>query len=117
MRHLLQRTVSISPKPGSKFSAFGGDAFGDDAAGDSRQDDHAAVAGNTLEKARFGFDPGSEFHCQWERRRIDIVHAKFRNMIAGVTNGWKKYYWKPLAAYFKKADPDRGIGVSRCRAV
>jgi len=52
--------VKISPKPGSKFSAFDG-----------------MISGVTLANVP-------------------------RHDRAGVTQGWKKYYWKPLRAYLKR---------------
>lgn len=36
--------------------------------------------------------------------RIDLVHANVpRHDHAGVTQGWEKYYWKPLRAYLKRS--------------
>ena len=38
-----------------------------------------------------------------KRGRIDLVHANVpRQDHAGVTQGWQKYYWKPLRTYLKK---------------
>jgi len=96
--------VKISPKPGSKFSAFDG-----------------MISGVTL-----GTVPGKLIVQRWrgsqwkdtdadsvlvlsfvqdgKRGRIDLVHANVpRHDRAGVTQGWKKYYWKPLRAYLKRA--------------
>ena len=37
------------------------------------------------------------------RDHIDLAHASVpKQDHAGVTEGWDKYYWKPLRAYLKK---------------
>jgi activator of HSP90 ATPase len=95
--------VKISAKPGSKFAAFDG-----------------MLAGSTLlcipgelivqrwRSCMFhDADPDSililRFVQDGRYGRIDLVHANVpRHDHAGVTEGWKKYYWKPLRAYLKK---------------
>ncbi len=53
-------------------------------------------------------DPDSvlvlSFVQEGKRGRIDLVHANVpKHDHAGVTEGWKKYYWKPLRAYLRRA--------------
>jgi activator of HSP90 ATPase len=97
--------VKISPKPGGKFAAFDG-----------------MLTGITLFTI-----PGQLIVQRWrscmfhdtdldsililrfiqdgKRGRIDLVHANVpKHDHAGVTEGWEKYYWKPLRAYLKDCD-------------
>ncbi len=38
------------------------------------------------------------------RGRIDLVHVNVpEHDYAGVTEGWKKFYWTPLGAYLSKS--------------
>jgi hypothetical protein len=51
-------------------------------------------------------DPDSvlviEFIQQGKGGQIDLVHSNVpAHDHAGVTKGWPKYYWKPLAKYLK----------------
>jgi activator of HSP90 ATPase len=96
------RAVKISPKPGSKFSAFDG-----------------MLAGTTLftipgklivQRWRsVSFHDGDldsvlvlRFVQEGKHARIDLVHVNVPpHDHAGVTNGWKMFYWKPLRAYLK----------------
>ena len=96
--------VKISPKPGSKFSAF-----------------HGMISGVTLftvprklivQRWRGSQWKGTDadsvlvlsFVQDGKRGRIDLVHANVpRHDHAGVTQGWEKYYWKPLRAYLKRS--------------
>ena len=96
--------VKISAKPGSKFSAFGGMLAGTT----------VAVEPSKLIVQRWRScefketDPDSvlvlSFVQEGNRGRIDLVHANVpKHDHAGVTQGWNKYYWKPLRAYLKRA--------------
>jgi hypothetical protein len=39
-----------------------------------------------------------------KRGRIDLAHVNVpAHDHAGVTSGWKKYYWQPLRKYLKRA--------------
>jgi hypothetical protein len=40
--------------------------------------------------------------------RIRLVHANVADRdVRGVTEGWRKYYWRPWRAYLNKARPAR----------
>jgi activator of HSP90 ATPase len=96
--------VKISPKPGSAFSAFNG-----------------MLAGTMLHTI-----PGKLIVQRWRstgwhdddldstlilrfvqdgpRGRIDLVHVNVpKHDHKGVTEGWEKYYWKPLKAFLKRS--------------
>ena len=95
--------VAISDKPGSEFSAFDGQLTGTTL---------AAVPGKLIVqrwRSRHWKPTDSDsvlvliFSQQGRRGRIDIVHANVpKHDHAGVTRGWKKYYWDPLRAYLKR---------------
>ena len=94
--------VKISAKAGSAFSAFDG-----------------ILTGRTLwtipgqmivqlwrSKSWKKSDPDSililTFSSAGKKGRIDLVHVNVpEHDHAGVTNGWKKYYWTPLKAYLR----------------
>ena len=96
--------VTISDKPGSKFSAF----FG-------------AITGTTLavipkrlivqswRSTNFGLeDPDSmlilEFVPQGKKGRIELVQIDVPKVdFEGVTKGWELYYWTPWRRYLKKS--------------
>ncbi|MGD1277312.1 MAG: SRPBCC domain-containing protein [Tepidisphaeraceae bacterium] len=100
--------VRISPKPGSQFTAF-----------------DRMLIGKTLLTI-----PGKLIVQRWrahhwkkndldsililtftpigKRGRIDLVHVNVPDHDhAGVTDGWKKYYWTPLSAYLRGAQRRR----------
>jgi activator of HSP90 ATPase len=96
--------VKISARPGSKFSAFDGMLSGVT----------VAVVPGLLIVQRWRScefhesDPDSvlvlSFVQEGKGGRIDLVHANVpKHDHAGVTEGWEKYYWKPLRAYLKRS--------------
>ncbi|MGA2582351.1 MAG: SRPBCC domain-containing protein [Tepidisphaeraceae bacterium] len=94
--------VKISPKPGSKFDAFGGMLSGVTL---------AAIPGKLIvQRWRshlfHATDPDSililYFTQTGKRSRIDLAHVNVpKHDHKGVTDGWKKYYWDPLRKYLK----------------
>ena len=92
--------VAINSKRGSKFSAFGG-----------------ALTGTTLHTVRgrlivqawrsTAFHKGDvdstlvlRFTPKGRSCRIDLVHANVPDHdFNGVSQGWKKYYWRPWRKY------------------
>lgn len=94
--------VMISSKPGSKFSAFNGLLGGKMI---------LAVPGKLIVQYWRGThwkksDPDSilVLHFVKEGRggRIDLSHVSVpKHDHAGVTKGWKKFYWKPLRKFLK----------------
>lgn len=95
--------VKISPKPGSKFSAFGGLLTGTTL--------FTIPAKLIVQRWRsVSFHDGDldsllvlRFIQEVKRGRIDLVHVNVpAHDHAGVTQGWKKYYWEPLRAYLRK---------------
>jgi len=96
--------VKISPRAGSKFSAFEGMLSGEmlfTLPGQMivqrwRSCEFYATDLDSILMLRFVQDG--------KRGRIDMVHANVpKQDFAGVTRGWEKYYWKPLRAYLKHA--------------
>ena len=100
--------VKISAKPGSAFRAFNG-----------------ALSGRMLftRPGRMivqtwrstNFDPKDldsililTFWPRGKSGRIQLVHVSVADRDArGVTEGWKKYYWKPWRAYLTKRKRSR----------
>jgi activator of HSP90 ATPase len=95
-------SVKISPKPGSKFTAFDGMLTGATL---------FTIPGQLIVqrwRSNMFHDTDQDsililrFIQDGKRGRIDLVHANVpRHDHAGVTEGWEKYYWKPLRAYLK----------------
>jgi activator of HSP90 ATPase len=95
--------VKISSKPGSAFNAFDGMLSGATL---------LTVPGKLIVQRWRGYhwkktDLDStlilHFVQDGKRGRIDLVHVNVpTHDFAGVTGGWKKYYWKPLTAYLRK---------------
>ena len=95
--------VKISAKSGSKFSAFGGEIWGTTVA--------AVPAQLIVQRWRSSHfkesDPDSililMFVQEEKQARIDLAHVNVpKQDHAGVTGGWKKYYWEPLREYLKR---------------
>jgi activator of HSP90 ATPase len=96
--------VKISPKPGSKFSAFNGLLGGTML---------YTIPGQLIvQRWRATHWPKTDadsililtFTQDGQRGRIDLAHVNVpKHDHAGVTKGWKQYYWKPLKAYLKTA--------------
>jgi activator of HSP90 ATPase len=100
--------VKISAKPGSKFTAFDGMLSGITIAAvpgklivqrwrgshwNEADADSVLVLNFSDETRKDGAKSG----------RIDLAHVNVpKHDHAGVTQGWKQYYWKPMRAYFKK---------------
>jgi activator of HSP90 ATPase len=92
--------VQISSKPGSKFKAFDGLLWGQTI---------AVVPGKMIvqrwRSCNFkATDPDSilvlNFVQDGKRGRIDLAHVNVpKQDHAGVTRGWKKYYWGPMKNY------------------
>lgn len=95
--------VKINAKPGSRFSAFDGMLSGQML---------FVVPGELIVQRWRGThwkdtDLDSllilRFVQDSKQGRIDLTHANVpKHDHAGVTSGWKKYYWGPLRAYLKK---------------
>ncbi|MBI1851164.1 MAG: SRPBCC domain-containing protein [Planctomycetes bacterium] len=106
--------VTISAKPGSKFSAFGGAIGGTTVCAVPgrmvvqlwkstywRRSDLDSVLILTFSKARGG-------------GRIDLVHVNVAPQDhRGVTKGWKNYYWKPWRQYLVAAKKSKRPRRSR----
>lgn len=95
--------VKISAKPGSKFSAFNGMLWGVTL---------ATIPGKLIvqrwRSSNFAETDADSvlvltFTQEAKMGRIDLAHVNVpKQDHAGVTNGWPKYYWKPLRAYLRK---------------
>ena len=95
--------VTISAKPGSKFSAFDGMLSGQMLLAIPGQLIVQCWRGTHWKKA----DPDSilviYFMQDGKRGRIDLHHVNVpEHDQKGVTKGWKQYYWQPLKRYLKK---------------
>ena len=106
--------VKISARPGSAFSAFNGLLAGQTL---TTIPDHLIVQRWRSTQWR-NSDPdsilvltfrtvgptGGKKGGQEGRGRIDLVHINVpEHDHAGVTRGWKKYYWTPLKAYLTRS--------------
>jgi activator of HSP90 ATPase len=95
--------VTISPKPGSAFDAFGGMLTGTML---------ATIPGKLIVQRWRSMkfkktDPDSilifYFTQVGKKGRIDMAHVNVPPQDHGdVIAGWKKYYWDPLKKYLKK---------------
>jgi activator of HSP90 ATPase len=95
--------VKISSKPGSKFRAFDGALTG----GMLYTVPGQLVVQRWRSKMFFDDDHDSililRFVQEAKRGRIDLVHANVpKQDNLGVSQGWEKYYWRPLRVYLKK---------------
>jgi activator of HSP90 ATPase len=100
--------VTISPKPGSKFSAFQGMLSGQMI---------VAVPGKLIVQRwrSMNFkktDPDSVLVLYFvqvgKKGRIEMAHVNVpKHDHGGVTNGWKKYYWQPLKRYLARNSSKR----------
>ncbi len=94
--------VKISAKPGSPFSAFDGKLAGKVL---------WTVPGELIvQRWRSTAWPKTDadsililtFSAAGKRGRIELVHVNVpKHDHAGVTNGWKKFYWTPLKAFLR----------------
>jgi activator of HSP90 ATPase len=100
--------VTISAKPGSRFSAFGGALSGTML---------LTIPGKLIVQAwrstNFGKkDPDSililAFSSAGKKGRIELTHVNVADRDAeGVRKGWKSYYWSPWKKYLMRASrPD-----------
>jgi activator of HSP90 ATPase len=94
--------VKISARAGSPFAAFGGMLSGSMV---------MAIPGQLIVQRWRSMhfkksDPDSililSFSNEGKRGRIDMVHIGVpKQDYAGVTKGWRKYYWGPMGKYLK----------------
>ena len=95
--------VTIGSKPGSTFRAFGGAL-----SGKVLFTRPGRMIVQTWRSTNFGErDLDSTLILTfWPRGRsgrIQLVHANVADRdVRGVTEGWRKYYWKPWRAYLTK---------------
>jgi activator of HSP90 ATPase len=94
--------VKLTPKPGGKFSAFGGQLAGTFL---TLIPDHLIVQrwrSTSWKKTEADSILTITFHPEKTGCRIHLVHINVpTHDFKGVTQGWEKYYWKPLRAYLK----------------
>jgi activator of HSP90 ATPase len=96
--------VKISAKPGSKFDAFNGMLWGSMIS--------TVPCRQVIQRWRSAHfkesDPDSililNFVPAGNGARIEMAHVNVpKQDHKGVSEGWPKYYWKPLRAYLKKS--------------
>jgi activator of HSP90 ATPase len=107
--------VTISDKPGSKFSAFYGSITGTTLAVVPRR-----LIVQAWRSTNFGpRDPDStlilEFVPHGKKGRINLVQIDVPGTdFRGVSDGWELYYWAPWRRYLNKpAPPARHKNVAR----
>lgn len=99
--------VTISDKPGSKFSAFFGSITGTTLAVLPKR-----LIVQSWRSTNFGMDdPHStlvlEFVPQGKKGRIELIQIDVPKVdFDGVTRGWELYYWTPWRRYLKKQAGD-----------
>lgn len=94
--------VTISPKAGSAFRAFGGQLSGATLFTIPGQ----MIVQRWRSTQFYKTDPDSililTFRQDGEQGRIDLAHANVPLQDhAGVTKGWRQYYWAPMRSYLK----------------
>ena len=98
--------VTISARPGTRFSAFNGMLCGRTL---------QTIPGRLIVQAwrSIGWKKDDldstlilRFTPQGRNGRIDLVHANVPDHdYRGVNNGWKKYYWRPWRKYLARRGP------------
>jgi activator of HSP90 ATPase len=92
--------VVISAKTGAKFSAFDGMLSGSTLLSVPGKLVVQRWRGTHWKKKDLDSVLILSFVQDGKRGRIDLVHVGVPDHdFDGVTAGWKKFYWKPLAAY------------------
>src|SRR5450755_762624 len=95
--------VVIGSKAGGKFSAFDGMLSGSTLMTVPGKLVVQRWRGSHWKKADLDSVLIIKFVQDGKRGRIDLVHVNVpEHDHAGVTEGWKKYYWTPLSAYLSK---------------
>ena len=95
--------VTISPEPGSEFSAFGGVLTGTMLHVEPKR-----LIVQTWRSANWPADAVDSvltltFWPEGEGTRIELAHVNVPTEdFAGVSQGWEKYYWTPWRAYLEK---------------
>jgi activator of HSP90 ATPase len=94
--------VKIGARTGSRFSAFGGQIWGVMLFADPGR----MIVQRWRSTHFLEADTDSililTFTQESNRGRIDLQHLNVpKQDHAGVTNGWEKYYWKPMHAFLK----------------
>lgn len=96
--------VKISPKPGSPFTAFNGMLTGSTLLTVPGKLIVQCWRGSHWKKTDLDSTLILTFVQDGNRGRIDLVHVNVpHHDHAGVTSGWKTYYWQPLLAHLKIA--------------
>ncbi len=99
--------VTISDKPGSKFSAFFGSITGTTLAVIPKR-----MIVQSWRSTNFGLGDSDsmlilEFIPQGKKGRIELVQIDVPKVdFEGVTKGWELYYWTPWRRYLKKVVSD-----------
>ena len=95
--------VSIGPRPGSKFRAFGGAL-----SGRMLQTVPGRLIVQAWRSTAFKKDDVDStlilrFTPKGRKGRIDLVHVNVPDQdYRGVIAGWKKYYWQPWRKYLAR---------------
>jgi len=96
--------VKISPKAASPFTAFGGMLSGSTLLTVPGKLIIQRWRGSHWKKTDLDSTLILTFVQDGKRGRIDLVHVNVPDHDhAGVTSGWKTYYWQPLRAHLKAA--------------
>ena len=94
--------VKISSKANSKFTAFGGMLWGSTLVTVPSKLIVQRWRSENFNKTDLDSILILEFSDEGKQGRIHLVHVNVPQQDhAGVTKGWKKYYWEPLREYLK----------------
>ena len=95
--------VKISPRPGSPFKAFDGMLEGSTISTIPGKMIVQRWRSSNFRKTDLDSILILTFSDEGKKGRIDLVHVNVPEQDhAGVTNGWKKYYWEPLREYLRE---------------
>jgi activator of HSP90 ATPase len=94
--------VKISPKPGSKFSAFGGQLWGSTLVAIPGRFIVQRWRSENFHETDLDSILVLEFTGEGKQGRIDLAHVNVPTQdLKGVARGWPMYYWDPLRKYLK----------------
>jgi activator of HSP90 ATPase len=94
--------VKISPKPGTRFEAFGGMLEGSTLSVIPGKLIVQRWRSENFHKSDMDSILILTFSDEGKKGRIDLVHVNVPEQDhAGVTEGWKKYYWGPMREYLE----------------
>jgi activator of HSP90 ATPase len=102
-------SVRIGPRVGDRFSAFEGMISGSTLFSVPSRLLVQRWRGHHWKKSDADSILIVEFVQDGKNGRIDLIHVNVpKHDHAGVTRGWKKYYWGPLRSYLNRETKKKG---------